>query len=118
MADGQVLAEWVAISPLSHRIGGCEWRQPLKQMPPLPALPANTSSFLPSQETQTAPQDTIITPPSKSEEKEEWIEPPPMPIFLPDQEPVKPKHHDNTARIPATRIVVDDPGVIEDDNKP
>jgi len=150
MADGQLLAEWVAISPLSHRIGGCEWQQPLKQAPPLLALPEadnlerfpkNGNQILNKKrgetqelehltssgedKTTSAPQpaETIsqesiaISPPAETENKPEQQQEPPMPIFLPDQEPVKKRRNKNVLPTPPTRIVVDDPGIIEEDDK-
>jgi len=144
MADGQILAQWVAISPLSHRIGGCEWQQPLKQTPPLLALPISESATQPSGTSEIPPDETVSSqaitvvstkPEIKQEPRPQPSHPappllPPSPQFLPDQEVIENQAHQGskTGRgnhvtspaspmPPLTRIVVDDPGIVEDEEK-
>jgi len=150
MADGQITGEWVAIAPLSQRIGVCEWQQPLKHAPPLLALPAIKPEAEPSHHGAivapaahsaiVAPEtieESVIAPPTKEEIKTKPTKPsqptkapPPTPtspaVFLTDQEPVEEKPHSlrppalhpNGITPPPTRIIVDDPGIAEDENKP
>jgi len=121
MADGQILDEWVAISPLSHRIGTCLWQRPVKHTPPLLGIPkieqiAAVShqpkieeeqpplEAQPSPKTETAPQVAIISSPALPAKQK----------HLPEK-----KKRINSMAVPPTRIIVDDPGILdEEENRP
>jgi len=127
VADGQIMAQWVPISPLSHRIGACAWCQPPKHLPPLLALPKAAEQItvypadaLPPEqiqtdepaETKTAPTETIA-----AQVAPDFLKPPPSRKKQPSSRQKNAPSPPPT-RPPPTRIVVDDPGIIEDEDKP
>jgi len=135
MVDGQIEEHWVAISPLSRRIGACVWQRPAKHAPPLLALPAATivgasTAQDDTDEAEIPPQQAVMVTPS--------TQPPPLqemdriatqmplkqapnkPVFLPDQD-VRQKSPHTPSNSPLigspTRIIVDDPGIGEEESE-
>jgi len=125
MADGQIMKEWVAISPLSHRIGACQWQQPVKLVPPpvlaLPALEVQAEpDMLPEPLEPSVKASETNTP--LREVKDDMaqhtiIEPPTPPVIQAEAKSSPPQKTKKQTTQP-TRLVVDDPGIEEDDNKP
>jgi len=133
VADGQIMPQWVAISPLSHRIGACEWRQPPKHLPPLLALQngsdeAHSSSPQIQKASIAATQDHVAQDEATNQESQPQSEGKADPemqastVILPPSAPPRkerpPSQWGNSTNLSPTRIVVDDPGIAEGEDSP
>jgi len=126
--DGQIMPQWVAISPINHHIGTCLWQQPVKaptiltldpaqeEAAPVqnlvissPSKPAATPISSKQKTDKKARTHTQTTPVDRQEAKivkEKPID------FLTDVEHIDPSVHPGKMdEKTLTRLVVDDPGI-------
>lgn len=127
IADGVSLPEWLPVSPVSGHLGACQWRTPASRQQAVGAAAADVPSPPAAEKTgKTAPlvidaavrDDTGKKPANRASKDAKVFAPAVVdPLTGPqvDVEPVQDKDEETTAAV--TRIIVDDPGINDDEEE-